>query len=67
MEIKDTPIQRFKLIITKEKRFYLVDVDTYKITWLFPTVTWYLKNNAIEITNEEFDQLKLEKKLLIKK
>lgn len=62
MEITDTNIRRFKLIEMNDKEFYLVDVDTHKLSWLFPTVAWYLKNKAMKIDEKEYELLKCQKK-----
>lgn len=62
MEITDTNIRRFKLIEMNDKEYYLVDVDTHKLSWLFPTLTWYLKNKAMRLTRDEYKVLRIEKK-----
>lgn len=55
--VENSKIARFK-IVSRYKKKYIVDMDTYKIAWLFPIFSWYLKNNVIEITKKEYELLR---------
>jgi uncharacterized membrane protein (TIGR01218 family) len=57
MLVENTHIKRFKLI-TLEKRYYLADLDSNRIVWLLPFLSWLLPIKAVKITNEQYSKLK---------
>ncbi|GGC77812.1 DUF443 family protein [Enterococcus wangshanyuanii] len=58
MKFEDTSISRFKLVTINKKDNYLVDLDSHKLTWLFPMATWYLENKAAKIDKKQYEKLK---------
>lgn len=58
MKFEDTSISRFKLVTINKKDSYLVDLDSHKLTWLFPMATWYLENKAAKIDKKQYEKLK---------
>lgn len=58
MKIEDTSISRFKLVTINKKDNYLVDLDSHKLTWLFPMATWYLANKTAKIDKKQYEKLK---------
>lgn len=63
MKIDDTVVARYKLVTLNNKDQYLIDLDTNKLTWLFPMLTWYSKNRAFRVDSVQYKKLKVEKKV----
>lgn len=59
--VENSKVARFK-IVSRYKKKYLVDMDTYKLAWIFPVMSWYFKNDAMEITTKEYQILREKRK-----
>ncbi|MBP2099828.1 DUF443 family protein [Enterococcus rivorum] len=57
MRIDNSKISRYKLVLLNKKR-YLIDMDTNKLIWFFPMFVWQYKLKALEITEEQYSELK---------
>lgn len=57
MRVYNSKISRYKVVILNGKR-YLIDMDTNKLIWFFPMITWLSKLQAVEITKDQYNHLK---------
>lgn len=61
MKIYESTNKRYKLV-ELNKKCYLLDVDSKKISWFLPMFVWLLPFNAIEIDKGVFEKLLTNKK-----
>lgn len=58
MRVENSKIPRCNIVFLNKKK-YLVDLSTHLKACIFPAGTWYFKNNAMEISDEECQKLRL--------
>lgn len=52
---------RYKVLITEENEFYLIDADSQLKTLLFATLGWLGKYEGVKITQKDYDDLIVQK------